>query len=71
MPQTISRREREVLDLIAYEHTSQEIADRLYISDHTVLSHRKKLLVKLNVKNTAGLVRRGFELGYLSIPTQP
>lgn len=71
MPHTISRREREVLHLIAYEHTSQEIADRLYISDHTVISHRKKLLVKLNVKNTAGLVRRGFELGYLSIPTQP
>ena len=61
----ISRREKEILYLIAYEMTSQEIAERLYISNHTAISHRKNLMEKLSVKNTAGLVRRGFELGIL------
>lgn len=63
----ISIREHEVLQLIAYEHTSQEIAERLFISNHTALSHRKNLMAKLNVRNTAGLVRKGFELGLISI----
>jgi len=65
----ITDREQQVLHLIAYELTSAEIAQRLYISVHTALSHRKRLLEKLHVKNTAGIVRRGFELGYLTLPT--
>jgi len=67
MSQRISKRELEVLHLIAYESTSQEIASKLYISNHTVISHRKHLMEKFRVKNTAGLVRRGFELGLLSV----
>ncbi len=63
----ITSRERQVLQLIAYEHTSKEIATALYISTHTVDSHKKKLKIKLDVKNTAGLIRRGFELGLLQI----
>ena len=63
----ITNREHEVLQLIAFESTSQEIAKELYISNHTVISHRKNLMEKLEVKNTAGLVRRGFELGLLTI----
>jgi len=65
----ITNREQEVLRLVAYEKTSQEIASKLYISNHTAISHRKHLMEKLNVKNTAGLVRRGFELGFLSLNT--
>lgn len=61
----ISPREKEVLQLIAHECTSKEIATRLYISTHTALAHRKNLLYKLQVKNTAGLVRRAFEIGIL------
>ncbi len=64
--QQISHRERQVLELIAYENTNNEIAQKLYISDQTVKTHRKNLLQKLSVKNTAGLVRRSFELGLLS-----
>jgi DNA-binding CsgD family transcriptional regulator len=64
---SISQREQQVLELIAFEKTSKEIASDLYISDHTVLSHRKNLLEKLDVKNTAGLVRRAFELGLLHL----
>lgn len=53
----ISRREKEVLALIMQEHTTQEIADKLFISLKTVESHRSNLLNKLNARNTAGLVR--------------
>ena len=63
----ISNREKEVLTLIAFENTTKEIAAQLYISAHTVLSHRKNLMIKLDVKNTAGLVRKGFEIGLLGL----
>lgn len=69
MNQIVSNREQEVLRLIAYEKTTREIAGELYISSHTARSHRKNLLEKLEVKNTAGLVRRAFELGLLSLGT--
>ena len=65
----ISKRETEVLKLVAFELTTNEIASRLFISPHTAISHRKNLLLKLDVKNSAGLVRRAFELGILSIPS--
>lgn len=57
----ISRREKEVLDLIIKEHTTQEIANVLFISLKTVESHRSNLLAKLNARNTAGLVRIAME----------
>jgi len=53
----ITPREREVLYLIAYEHTAKEIANKLYVSYETVNSHRKNIMHKLGVKNTAGMVR--------------
>ena len=66
MKNSISNREQEVLKLIAFENTSKEIAAQLFISTHTALSHRKNLMEKLEAKNTAGLVRKGFELGLLT-----
>jgi DNA-binding CsgD family transcriptional regulator len=62
----VSKRELEVLRLIAYENTAKEIAEKLFISNHTAISHRQNLMDKLDARNTAGLVRRGFELGLLS-----
>ena len=67
MSYRISPREKEVLHLIAYENTAKEIASKLYISNHTAISHRQNLMSKLSVKNTAGLVRRGFELGLIRL----
>ena len=67
----ISSREQEVLELIAYEHNSKEIAQQLFISEHTVISHRKNLISKLDVRNTAGLVRRAFEIGLLKVNVNP
>jgi len=63
----ISDREQEILRLIAHEYTSKEIAAKLFISPHTAESHRKNLLNKMCVKNTAGLVRRAFESQILKI----
>lgn len=67
MTSTLSQREKQVLQLISDEHNSKEIASQLYISEHTVISHRQNLLMKMDAKNTAGLVRRGFETGVLQI----
>jgi DNA-binding NarL/FixJ family response regulator len=53
----LSPREKEVLQLIAEEHTSSEIAALLVISEKTVEKHRASLMEKLNVRNLAGLVR--------------
>ena len=61
----ISRREKQILDLIVWEKTTQEIADELFISFSTVDTHRKNLLAKLDVRNTAGLVRVAMEHGLL------
>ena len=58
---TITRREREVLHLLIQGHTSTEIASKLFISPRTVDKHRTNLLKKLNLKNTASLVRFALE----------
>lgn len=67
MYHSISKREKEILMLIAYEYRTHEIATKLYISAHTVETHRRNLLEKMDVTNVAGLVRRGFELGFLQL----
>ncbi len=63
--QKLTRREKEVLKLIVEEFTTDEIAEKLFISSSTVISHRKSLLRKLNAKNTAGMVKAAFEFGLL------
>lgn len=61
----ITQREKEVLHLISHEYTTTEIARKLYLSPHTIITHRRNLFVKLDVRNVAGLIRRGFEEGIL------
>lgn len=63
--QKLTRREKEVLRLIVGEQTNDQIAESLFISKSTVISHRKSLLRKLNAKNTAGLVSAAYEFGLL------
>lgn len=58
---TITKREREILALLTEGLTSNDIASRLYISPRTVEKHRTNLLKKLNLKNTAALVRFAME----------
>jgi len=55
-PVKISSRELEIVRLIAEGFTNKEIGDRLFISTHTVMTHRKNIMNKLGINNTAGLV---------------
>ncbi len=63
--QLITRREKEILKLITEEHTNNEIAGKLFLSLRTVENHRNNLLQKLNVKNTAGLVKMAIQEGFI------
>lgn len=53
----LSAREKEVLSLILREHTSEEIAEKLFISKKTVDNHRQNILTKTNCRTTIGLVK--------------
>jgi DNA-binding NarL/FixJ family response regulator len=59
----LSPREKEILQLVAEEHTSSEIAELLFISEKTVEKHRANLMEKLKVRNLAGLVRLAIKYG--------
>ena len=59
----LTTREKEVLKLIAQEFTTQEIADKLFLSKHTIESYRKSLISKLKVRNLAGLTKYAIKFG--------
>lgn len=62
----LSKREREVLCLIAEGMTNSAIAEKLFLSSHTVTTHRKNIMIKLGVKNTAGIVMYAVKSGIVS-----
>lgn len=53
----LTRREKEILDLISEGLTNQEIANKLFLNITTIDSHRKNMLTKFNAKNTAALIK--------------
>jgi DNA-binding NarL/FixJ family response regulator len=57
----ITRREKEILQLIGKGLTTMQIADQLFISTHTVESHRKNLMEKFGVNNTTSVVKLASE----------
>ncbi|WDF45627.1 response regulator transcription factor [Chryseobacterium sp. KACC 21268] len=57
----LTKREMEVLKLICDGMSSKQICETLFISINTVETHRKKILLKLNVKNSAGVVKYAIE----------
>lgn len=61
----LSKRETEILQLIAKEMTTQEIAATLFISVNTVETHRASLLSKLGARNIAGLIKTALEKGLI------
>lgn len=65
-PNSLSEREVEIIQLIAKEFTTSDIAIQLNISVNTVENHRKSIFSKLDVKNVAGMIREVAKLGYLS-----
>ena len=64
-PEPLSHREREVLQLVAEGKTTKEIASVLGISVKTVESHRTRIMAKLNIHETAGLVRYAIRQGLI------
>jgi len=66
-PVSLSPREIEVLKMIADGLTNKEIADKLFISPLTVDSHRKNMIIKLQAKNTASLIKAAVEDGIIQV----
>lgn len=62
---TLTRREKEVLQLIAEGLTTNDIASKIFVSHYTIETHRKNLLAKFNVSNTALLIKTASVLGYV------
>lgn len=62
----LTQREIDVITLIAQEYTTQEIADKLFLSKHTIESYRKNLIAKLNVRNLAGLTKYALKKKYIT-----
>ena len=63
----ISKREYEILKLIAEENSNAEIADQLFISVRTVETHKRNIIEKLEVKNTVGLVKYALKHGIIEV----
>jgi DNA-binding NarL/FixJ family response regulator len=59
----LTRREKEVLELIVHGCTTQEIAEKLFLSVKTVEAHRSHIMDKLGVRNAAGLVKAAIDQG--------
>lgn len=62
----LSRREEQILEMIIDEKTTQEISEQLFISFGTVETHRRNIMIKLGVKNTAGMVRIALQYNLIS-----
>lgn len=62
----LTQREKEILELIALENTSDEIASKLFISKKTVDNHRTNMLQKTNIKSTIGLVKFAIRNGIIT-----
>ena len=66
-PKVITRRDREVLNLIAQGYRIKEIAGELYISEKTAMESQMNLMRKLNVRNAASVIDQALEKGLISV----
>lgn len=65
MKELLSKRELEVLKLVAQEYSSAQIAEQLFLSVSTVDSHRKNIMIKLGVENIVGLIKVAVQNGLI------
>ena len=65
----LTAREKKILDMIAFGHTSSTMAKALRISPHTVENHRRSLLVKFDARNSADLIRKAIQKRFLMVKT--
>jgi DNA-binding NarL/FixJ family response regulator len=63
----LTARETEILSLLAHGHSTQSIADKLFLSPHTVQTHRKSIIKKLNIKSPTEFVIYAMDLGLLKM----
>lgn len=61
----LTKREKEVLQLIYQGLSTSEMAEKLFVSNYTIETHRKNLFVKSGLNKSALLVKRAMELGYI------
>jgi len=61
----LTKREKEIVQLIVKEYNTDAIANKLFISKHTVMTHRKNIFFKLEVNNIAGLTKKAMQMGIL------
>ena len=64
-PSVLTTRETEILKLIANGKSTQAVADALFLSPHTVQTHRKSIIKKLNIKSPTEFVIYAMDLGLL------
>lgn len=64
---SLTMREKEVLQLVAEGYSTHRIADSLHISTKTVETHRRKIMTKLEIKTIAGLTKYAIKEGYVSL----
>jgi len=67
LQRNLSRREKEVLTLISFGYSTDEIGHELHLSKETIKTHRKRIIAKMCAKNAADLVRKAFESRVLSV----
>lgn len=63
----LTQREKEILQLIVAEKTTKEIADHLCLSEKTIETHRSSIMLKLDVKNIAGMVKKAILQGLVNV----
>jgi len=63
----VSYREREVLQLLSTGLTVKEVAAELFLSEHTIVSHKKNLCLKLKAKNAVHMMVKAIKLGYVHV----
>ena len=61
----ITKRELEVVKLIAKQYTTQQIAEALFVSTNTVATHKRNLFVKMDVKNSVGMIKKAVDWGLI------
>jgi len=64
---SLSRREKEILELIVKGYTNQEISEKLFLGQRTVETYRYNLMAKLGVKNVVNLVKKATEIGLVNL----
>ncbi len=66
MPAKLTGREKEILNLVAREYSNEEIAEKLFISERTVETHRRNILIKTDTRSIIGLIKYAIKHGLIN-----